>query len=179
MSLFSILNGSSSANAQQSPLLQMLSADGTTSGMLDAVSSALGISANPSNTSASITPAAKWAAAAAADAGKNVADLTSEIRSTLDSQYAASGSKTADMTALSGRALAVVALNKDGTFSTVEAAAAKSALRERDRTSLLGLMSGQGLSSSSLAAYSNQLLAARVAMSPEERQLRDLDPSLR
>jgi len=79
----------------------------------------------------------------------------------------------------SGRALAMIATNADGSFSNAEVAQAKSTMRERDRQALISVMNAGPLTSSSLATYGKSLLTARTTMSAEERAFRDAYPNLR
>lgn len=181
MSLFDYLNSdptsstssASSAASQISQLLQQAQAKqgvtstGTTSGTSSAASTV------------SITLDALRANATATDAKKNAVTLASEIRATLDEQYDGKTGQSPNMSAFSGRALAIVALNDDGSFSKAEVAAAKAELRERDRASALAFLNSGDLTASSLKTYSQQLLSARNSMSEEERALRDIDPNLR
>ena len=101
-------------------------------------------------------------------------DLAKELRTKLDK-----GGADADMSHFSGRGLAIIALNQDGTFSREEVYAAKSELRERDRQSAITFLNSGELTSTSLKAYTQQLLASRQSQSGEEQQLRDIDPNLR
>jgi len=176
MSLMSLLNQdystSSSTSPQVAQAMQVLTkaqekANATTT-------SAAGQS------TVSITIDAKRAAAAKEDAGKDATVLATDLRKSFDAQYKKAGKKnSADLTALSGRALSVVALNEGGQFSKGEIAAAKQELRARDRNSALAMLASGPLTSTSLKSYTTNLLAARDTMSAEERQLRANDPSLR
>ena len=181
MSLFSYLNadpsGTSSANSQIAQVLQQAKARATGSKATTTASS--GISgAKPAQVQ--VTLEARRLAAAKADAGKSAVTLAGEMRKWLDASYAAAGRKnSADLTVLSGRALAVIALNSSGHFSRAEIAAAKTELRERDRAALVDQINGSALTASSLATYSQSLNAARALMSPEEQALRQANPRLR
>lgn len=127
-----------------------------------------------------ITVTAKRKAAASADADKDAAALATDLRASLDTQYAAAGKgDSADLTVLSGRALAIMAQGGQGGFSRTEAAAAKQELRERDRQAAVEAMSSAPLTAASLRTFTQTLLAERDAMSAEERALREADPSLR
>ncbi|BAK67117.1 hypothetical protein SLG_24420 [Sphingobium sp. SYK-6] len=127
-----------------------------------------------------ITIQARRAAAEKADAGKDGAALAGEMRKGLDEAYGAAGRKdTADLTALSGRALAIIALGEGNGFSKTEAAAAKLELRARDRQSLIQHMTATPLTAASLTAFQNERLAAQALMSAEEQQLREASPALR
>lgn len=127
----------------------------------------------------SITVEAKRAAATKADAGKSGAALASELRISFDKQYEKTGKNSADLTALSGRALATIALNESGKFSKAEIAAAKLELRTRDRQSAVAAINAGPLTSASLATYMRDMLASRSLLSAEEQQLREANPSLR
>ncbi|MBV1690752.1 hypothetical protein KRR38_24505 [Novosphingobium sp. G106] len=125
-----------------------------------------------SGTQVNISQAALAAAAAKADNAKDASVVLTETRATLDAQYAAGTAKgSADLSQLSGRALALMALNKDGSFSAAESRAAKQALKEDTQTSFLSAMS-KGLDASSIASFSTQLAAQYDDMSPEEREAR-------
>lgn len=128
----------------------------------------------PASDSVSISAEA-IAAAEKADNAKDLNTLSAAIRQVLDSQYAAakaSGSDgKANLSDMSGRALAVVALNKTGAFSRTEMAAAKRELNERTRAELTtALKSGNALTA--LADYNEQLVTAYDGMSQEERDAR-------
>jgi hypothetical protein len=178
MSLFSLLNGSSQAStassgSTMSALLAKIEAQKAASGST--------ITSSPTTDGKSptvnITVSAQRAAAEAADAKKDAKALVAELRKTFD--QADKDGKTADMSRLSGRGLALVALNQDGGFSRGEVSAAKAELRGRDRASALALISGGELTSTTLITYNKQLLAERASMSAEERALRDVNPKLR
>lgn len=180
MSLFSIMESQSASNlltSSNSPLSSALQTLMGTNGadLAGAASSTLDGTATPA---VSITATAKQTAAAQADAGKDAASLAAELRTTLDSQYDASGTKTADMSDFSARGLSLIALNDSGSFSRGEVDAAKAELRNRDRQSLLQNIATSGLSASVLKAYGSAQLTARLSMSAEELQLRNSDPSL-
>jgi hypothetical protein len=130
--------------------------------------------------SVSITIDARRAAAEKADAGKSAVALADELRASFDKQYAAASKRdSADLSAMSGRALATITLNETGQFRKVEIAAAKLELRSRDRQSALTMLASGPLTSASLATYTRGLLAARDEMSAEEQRLRVIDPDLR
>lgn len=132
-----------------------------------------------SGTQVNISQAALAAAAAKADNAKDASVVLTETRAALDAQYAAGTAKgSADLSQLSGRALAIMALNKDGSFSAAESRAAKNALQQDTRTSFLSAMSG-GLDASSIANFSTQLAAQYDNMSPEEREARGWTEQLR
>ncbi|OJY63546.1 MAG: hypothetical protein BGP16_01275 [Sphingobium sp. 66-54] len=175
MSLFSYLNTDSS----ESLLITVQKAQAATQTRA-APSAPESASTSSTASSVLITLQARRAAAEKDDAGKAAPALATELRTALDSAYAAAGERhSADLTALSGRALAVIALNESGQFSRAEIAAAKTELRGRDRQAVLTQISENGLTASSLAAYLQQATDARTAMSAEERALRDVNPALR
>jgi len=125
-----------------------------------------------SGTQVTISAAALAAATAKEDNEKDSSVLLKEVRAALDAQYAGGTAKgSADLGDLSGRALAIVALNKDGQFSAAESRAAKAALREDTRQSFVSAM-GSGDAYSMMANYSKQLAAQYDSMSHEERQAR-------
>jgi len=130
--------------------------------------------------SVQITLQARRAAAEQDDADKSAPALAAALRGALDAAYAAVGERhSADLTALSGRALAIMAQGETGGFSRAESAAAKMELRERDRQAVLAQINAGGLTASSLGAYLKQSVSARATMSTEERSLRDGNPGLR
>lgn len=130
----------------------------------------------------SISPAAMIAAAEQADNKKDFTALSSEVRSTLDGQYAAAkAAKTtprADLSQLSGRALAAIILNKTANFSGSEIAAAKQELGNRTRAEFASATSG-GTSLSALGAYNQQIVSQYDAMTQEERDARGWTDKLR
>lgn len=129
-------------------------------------------SQSTSGTAVSISAEALAAAAAKEDEEKDYAVLVKEVRAALDSQYAGGTAKgSADLGELSGRALAVMALNKEGQFSPAESRAAKLALREETRLSFVSVV-GKGADIGAIANFSKQLAAQYDAMSPEEREAR-------
>lgn len=182
MSLWSYLNtDSSSSTATSSATLQLAQA-------LQAAklpeekggTSTVAATTGAATSSVLITVEAKRAAATKEDAAKSVSALASELRASFDKQYAAAGKKnSADLTALSGRALAVVALNETNQFSKAEIAAAKLELRARDRQSTVSALASSDLTAASLKTYSRDLLTARSLMSNEEQRLRASNPGLR
>ena len=177
MSLWSYLNADSSGSSVSAQVAQAMR---TIAAARDKATGASGTTSGAATAPVSITIEAKRAAAAKEDAGKTAADLAEEVRASLDKQYAAAGQKnSADLTTLSGRALATIALNETALFSPSEIAAAKQELRARDRQSMLSIISSGPLTAASLATYSQDMLAARDLMSAEEKQLRAIDPKLR
>jgi hypothetical protein len=130
-----------------------------------------------------ISAAARLAAAEKADNAKDFDALSQEVREALDGQYAAqkasgSSTKIADMSSLSGRALAAIALNKTGSFSRSEVLTAKMTLKERERDEIVGTM-GSGLNLGKMAAYGKQLVGEYDGMSSEERRARGWTETIR
>lgn len=178
MSLWSYLgtdlSGSSTSSTMSAQIAQAVQAASAKSKTSSSSTSATGQS------SVLITVEAKRAAATKADAGKDASAMIADVRKELDAQYAKAGkTHSADLTTLSGRALATIALNETNQFSRAEIAAAKLELRARDRQSAMSLMSTGPLTSATLATYTRDLLAAREGMSSEEQQLRAANPNLR
>ena len=133
-----------------------------------------GTTSSASTNGVSISSTARIAAAEAADNAKSFSTLTSDVRKTLDDQYAADKtagktSSTPDIGEYSGRALAAIALNRDGNFSSKEVAAAKAELRDRTREQFSSIV-GNGISLSGMAAYNQQLVSQYDSMSAEERE---------
>ncbi len=132
------------------------------------------VSSSPSS-GVSISNAAKIAAAEQADNATDFAALSQAVRQTLDTQYAANeANKTRsapDLSLMSGRALAAIALNKAGGFSTREMMLAKKELNERGRAELAeALKSGNAMDA--LVSYNQQLIADYDGMTQEERDAR-------
>jgi hypothetical protein len=181
MSLFSILNNSSTTSSTVSTTLQsILQQAGVDTATTSTGSTATeGSTASTSLSSILVSLQAKVAAAEKDDADTDATTLAKELRTKLDAQYKTSGTKDADMSDFSGRALAMVALNQNGGFSNTEVAQAKAEMRERDRQTLMSVINAGPLTSSSLATYGKSLLTARTTMSAEERSFRDAHPNLR
>jgi hypothetical protein len=128
--------------------------------------------ATSASSDVSISAAAKIAASEQADNAKDFTALSQAVRQVLDAQYAADKTSDApDLTSMSGRALAAIALNKTGDFSTREMAAAKKELNERARTELAeALKSGNAMDA--LVSYNQQLVTDYDGMTQEERDAR-------
>jgi hypothetical protein len=176
MSLFDYLNNdSSNSTSSTASLLQQIAAQRGIS-LPSSTLNALGketAATSDSSSSVQISIGAQRASAETDDAKKDRAKVTSDARASLDKDgVSATG-------AMSGRALAIVGLNEDGTFSRAEVHAAKAQLRERDRQSVLTFFNSGELSASSLKTFGQQLLAARQSLSAEEQALRASDPNLR
>jgi hypothetical protein len=178
MSLFDYLNSTDPSNASTSSAASLLQQIAAQRGITvpAATLNALGedTAATTGNASSvQISLSAQRAGAESDDAKKDAATVASNARAALDKNGASATG------AMSGRALAIVALNQDGTFSRTEVDAAKTELRERDRQSVLAFFNSGDVTASSLKAYGQQLLAARQSMSAEEQALRASDPDLR
>ncbi|MET0366367.1 MAG: hypothetical protein ABW169_17110 [Sphingobium sp.] len=182
MSLMDYLNttlGSSTSSSTtkgsltSSSLDQLLGTSSSTTSSADDVLNAL-INGTSTTTASGVTISSSAAVAAAAkeDKDKDAATLTSEIRATLDAQYAMSKTKDADLSEASPRSLATIIQNGSGTFSDAEVFAAKQEMRQRDRQAFLQVTSS-GFSLSSIQSYQNQMHSARTSMSAEEKAVRD------
>lgn len=181
MSLWSYISGNSSNSSGSSYINSTVSAAlakiGSTSGATKDASTPAS-----SDTGVSISANAQAAASEADDNKKDFADLAKEIRSSLDTLYAAEKAagkpKTANFANLSGRALSAVVLDQGNQFTPAERHQAKVALDQQTRTAFVSATSG-GMSMSSLSSYSQSLVAQYDAMSPEERQARGWTQSFR
>lgn len=99
-------------------------------------------------------------------APRAIADVASDARTTLDSQYKAG--KRADFTDFDSRSLSAVALNTSGKFAADEVLAASRAMRSRTGAALLaGLKAGNN--SGDPAAFASNVISLYGAMSTEER----------
>ena len=134
------------------------------------------------DTGVSISPDAQAAAAEADDNKRDFTDLANEIRSSLDTLYAAEKAagkpESANFANLSGRALSAVVLNQGKQFTPAEQRQAKAALDQQTRAAFAAATQG-GMSMSSLSSYSQSLVAQYDAMSPEEREARGWTQSFR
>lgn len=177
MSLFSYLKADSASSSSTS--VQIAQAMQTIADRKATPAEKMPLGAT-NESSVQITLQARRAAAEKDDADKAAPALATALRTALDTAYASVGERhSADLTALSGRALAVMALNETGEFSRAEIAAAKMELRGRDRQAVLAQINEGGLTAASLGAYLKQSVSARATMSVEERSLRDSNPALR
>jgi hypothetical protein len=182
MSLFAILSGTNSSTQSTSPYVNstvsaaFAQIEGETTGAATSATS------STSGSGVSISADAQAAAAETSDNAMNFTDLSNQVRSTLDAQYAtekANGqSQSADLSGLSGRALSAIVLNQTGNFTPTEQRAAKTALDQQTRSDFTTAVSG-GMSMSSLSSYSQSLVTQYDAMSPEERQARGWTPQFR
>ncbi|HEX7858380.1 MAG TPA: hypothetical protein VF503_32250 [Sphingobium sp.] len=180
MSLFDYFNNSSttssvtSSSLTSSSLSTLLGTSGTSStSSADDVLNAL---ANGKSTTAAsgvtISSSATIAAAAKEDADKDATTLATQIRTTLDAQYAKSGnSNKPDFSEASPRALSTVILNKSGNFTPTEVYAAKQEMKERDRQAFLQVTSS-GFNLASIQSYQQQMATAKTSMSAEEKAVR-------
>ena len=95
-----------------------------------------------------------------------IADVASDARTTLDSQYKAG--KKADFTEFDSRSLSAVALNTSGQFAADEVLSASRVMRSRTGAALLaGLKAGNN--SGDPAAFASNVISLYGAMSTEER----------
>jgi hypothetical protein len=175
MSLLSLLNTNNSSSGTASSAVT--SAIQKLSALKSAKTETANAAKNPKVTSdVAITQTAKITAAEKADSKKDFAALGNEMRSTLNAQYVAAkaGGNSApkpNLTNLSGRALAAIILNKTGTFNRAEIHAARSEMKQRDRSAVLDA-TASGMNISTLTTYSKQMLASYDSMSVEEREVR-------
>lgn len=119
----------------------------------------------------SISRAARIAAAEQADNAKDFTVLSQQVRQALDAQYASAEDGWADLTEMSGRALAAIALNKTSAFNPREMAAAKKELNERARVELAAALKSRN-AMDALVSYNQQLVADYDGMTQEERDAR-------
>lgn len=119
----------------------------------------------------SISRAARIAAAEKVDNAKDFSALSQQVRQTLDAQYASAEEGKADLTEMSGRALAAIALNKTSAFNPREMAAARNELNERARVELAAALK-TGNAMDALVSYNQQLVADYDGMTQEERDAR-------
>jgi hypothetical protein len=125
-----------------------------------------------------ISLTARIAANEEADNKLSTSNLETQVRGTFDAQYQTDGTtKTAkhnapDVGELSGRALSVVALNKDGTFSAQESLTARTELVARQRTDMLGAIQSGAGGMKGIAAYTKTMISTYDTISPEEREAR-------
>ena len=182
MSLWSIISGNGSSQSGASYV------NSTYSAALAKIEGAHGQAATDTpatasgNSDVNISASAQAAAAEADDNQKDFTDLANEIRSSLDTLYAAEKAagkpQTANFANLSGRALSAVVLNQNAQFTPAEQHQAKVALDQQTREAFTSATSG-GLSMSSLSSYSQSLVTQYDAMSPQERQARGWTQSFR
>ncbi len=173
MSLISYLNFDSSSSSSSTNSLG--SAYTTALAQLQAAQAKLASTATSSGTKSSsavtISASATIAAATKEDAKKESADLIADIRTELDAQYTKNGKGKADLSAMSPRAVASIALNSTGAFSKAEQLTAKAEMRTRDRAAFFDATAND-FSLTSLQAYQSARLVGYGSMSAEERALR-------
>jgi len=180
MSLWSYISGNNSSQSGSSYINPTVSAalakiQGTSSTESDA-------SAASGDTGVSISANAQAAAAEADDNKKDFADLAKEIRTSLDTLYAAEKAagkpQAANFANLSGRALSAVVLNQGDQFTPAEQHQAKAALDQQTRDAFISATQ-RGMSMSSLSGYSRSLVTQYDAMTQEERHARGWTQSFR
>jgi hypothetical protein len=179
MSLMSLISGSTGSSASAASLYGNTAAAGIQK-TIDAANAAKTTTSagSPSSGGATISTAAKIAAAEALDNKKDFSTLSSDVRTELDAQYKASGMDQPDLSEMSGRALAAISLNTSGAFSRSEMLSAQTELKGRARQDFLnGTGSGTGLAG--LASYSQQVVSQYDAMSQEERDALGWKPATR
>lgn len=156
-------------------------ATGATTGSTTVAASATG--PTPGDSSVSISTAAKIAAAEAADNAKDFTTLSNDVRATLDAASAAAKAAgkpvgAPDLSEMSGRALAAIILNRTGSFTGAEQAAAKTELRTRTRDEFTTALSS-GSTLTALTGYNQLLIGEYDAISPEEREARGWTSTIR
>jgi hypothetical protein len=175
MSLWSIISGNSSSQSGTPCVNSTYAAALTKIGDQGSAATGTSVATDDSDTGVSISADAQAAAAAARDNQKDFTDLADEVRSSLDTLYAAEKAagkpQTANFANLSGRALSAVVLNQGNQFTPTEQRQAKIALDQQTRQDFVTATQG-GMSMSSLASYSQSLVQQYDAMTPEERQAR-------
>jgi hypothetical protein len=172
MSLFSILAQQSSSSSALTYGSSATSTSAAVQKLLDARTAALTTSQTASAATADNGVSISTDALEAADNAKDFSTLSSEVRITLDTQYANGGKKGApDLTKMTGRALAAIALNKDGQFNRTEQMAAKAELRDRTKADFASLMQS-GTLLSAVSSYGAAMVTSYDAMSSEEREAR-------
>jgi len=175
MSLWSLLSPNNSSSQSSSPYISPAVSAAMAKLAGETTDSAASVSGSINDGGVSISAGAQAAAAEADDNAKDFADLSNEVRSSLDTLYAAEKAagkpQTANFSNLSGRALSAVVLNQTGKFTPAEQRAAKTALDQQTKDDFATAISG-GMSMSSLSSYSQSLITQYDAMSPEERQAR-------
>ena len=182
MSLWSLISGSSTQSTTSYTSATYNAAIAKLEGDSSGATTPATTAASTDDSGVSISPTAQAAAAETADNAKDFTDLANEIRSSLDTLYAAEKAagkpQTANFSQLSGRALSAVVLNQGNQFTPAEQRAAKTALDQQTKADFASATSG-GMSMSSLSSYSQSLVTQYDAMSPEERQARGWTPQFR
>ena len=173
LSPLSTILSQQSSTAQTSYGYDGSSAIAKAQAIIDAATKPASNSTVPASSDVSISNAAKIAAAEQADNAKDFATLSDQMRATLDAQYAAAKtvgeSAKPDLSEISGRALAAIALNKTGAFSQSEMGAARSELRSRALGELQTALKSGSDAMTALVNYNQQLMTDYDGMSEEER----------
>jgi hypothetical protein len=186
MSLLSLLNGTQSSQTYNSSGLSAAAQKVLAAAKSTAAATTTSTTSQTGSTTSDVSISADALAAAQAkeDNGKDFTTLSGEVRAALDAQYGAAkaaGKKGSapGLSALSGRAVAAIALNRTGAFSRSEVMAAKSELRTRTQEDFARSAMASGGGASGIAAYSSQLVSQFDAMSDEEREARGWTDSMR
>lgn len=182
MSLWSLISGSSTQSTTSYTSATYNAAIAKLEGQSSGATTPATTDTTTNDNGVSISPTAQAAAAETADNAKDFTDLAKEIRTSLDTLYAAEKAagkpQAANFSQLSGRALSAVVLNQGNQFTPAEQRAAKTALDQQTRSDFATATSS-GMSMSSLSSYSQSLVTQYDAMSPEERQARGWTPQFR
>lgn len=99
---------------------------------------------------------------------RDIVDVASDARATLDAQYKAGGTSRPDYSEFDSRSLASVALNSAGKFNVTEVRAASMEMRSRSGAALLQSLKSAG-SSTDPGAFAQNVISLYGAMSSEER----------
>jgi hypothetical protein len=97
---------------------------------------------------------------------RDIGDVATDARTTLDAQYTAGGSRP-DYKDFDSRSLASVALNSGDQFSADEVRTAKNEMRSRSGAALLASL--KNADASNPAGFAENVISLFGAMSPEER----------
>jgi hypothetical protein len=97
---------------------------------------------------------------------RDIVDVASDARTTLDAQYKAGGTR-ASFTDFDSRSVAAVALNADGSFKAEEARLARSEMRSRAGAAVLSGL--KNADASNPASFAQNIISLYGAMSTEER----------
>jgi hypothetical protein len=97
---------------------------------------------------------------------RDIVNVASDARTTLDAQYRAGGTR-ASFRDFDSRSVAAVALNADGSFKAEEVRLAKSEMRARAGAAVLSRL--RNADSTNPAAFAENVISLYGAMSPEER----------
>lgn len=99
---------------------------------------------------------------------RDITDVGSDARATLDAQYDA-GAATPDYAEFDSRSLASVAINTGGEFTEAEVRAAKSEMRSRTGAAVLSALKNSDAATNP-AGFSENIISLYGAMSAEERE---------